>query len=124
MAVRRPDESNEYFFHEGCFILEVSNTPEDPALSVARARVPPGQTTRWHYLRDVTERYLILSGDGEVDIGSDPPCPVAAGCVVIIPAGTKQRIRNTGSDDLVFWALCTPRFTPACYVDAEPSAVE
>ena len=44
------DESAEYFFKEGCHILEWLNTPEDPAVSVARARVDPGIRTRRHFL--------------------------------------------------------------------------
>ena len=37
----------------------------------------------------------------------------------MIPAGCRQRITNTGRDDLVFLALCTPRFVPASYEDLE-----
>ena len=46
----------EYFFAEGCFITEWWNTSADEAVSVARARVEPGATTRWHRLRGATER--------------------------------------------------------------------
>jgi oxalate decarboxylase/phosphoglucose isomerase-like protein (cupin superfamily) len=35
--------------------------------------------------------------------------------VVIIPAGCRQRITNTGPNDLIFLALCSPRFDAACY---------
>jgi mannose-6-phosphate isomerase-like protein (cupin superfamily) len=41
------------------------------------------------------------------------------GDVVIIPAGARQRISNTGTIDLVFLAICVPRFTPGAYVDIE-----
>jgi len=114
----------EYWFPEGCFISEWANTPDDPACSLARARVLPGHTTRWHWLTGTTERYAILSGQGRMELGhpgTTPPIATAtareimAGDVVLIPAGTPQRITNTGTDDLVFLAVCTPRFTPACY---------
>ena len=65
--------ATEYFFAEGCFIIEWWNAPADADLSVARARVEPGVTTRWHRLRGVTERYLILDGRGWVDVGDLPP---------------------------------------------------
>lgn len=114
-----PDPALEYAFVEGCSILECWNDPDDPQASIARARVAPGVTTRWHALVGVTERYLIVSGTGQVDIGDAAPAAVRAGDVVVIPAGVRQRIGNTGTDDLLFYAICTPRFTPACYAAAD-----
>lgn len=105
----------EYFFIEGCFINELSNNVEDPELSVARARVEPGVTTQWHYLVNTTERYVILEGSGVVEIGNLLPQEVNIGDVIIIPRNTRQRISNTGANDLVFLALCTPRFKAENY---------
>jgi mannose-6-phosphate isomerase-like protein (cupin superfamily) len=109
----------EYFIAEGCFITELSNSADDPAVSIARARLEPGKTTRWHYLRGTTERYVVLRGAGLVEVDELPAQHVGSGDVVIIPAGARQRISNTGSDDLVFLAICAPRFTPLAYVDIE-----
>ncbi len=106
----------EYLFAaEGCYITELSNIEHDPQVSIAQARVEPNVTTAWHRLEGVTERYCIISGDGIVEIGDDAPKAVVAGDVVIIPPMTRQRIRNTGKADLIFLAICSPRFTPACY---------
>jgi hypothetical protein len=58
--IRRPDEADEYAIAERCHILEVWNDPSDQTLSVARARVAAGVTTRWHRLAGTWERYLIL----------------------------------------------------------------
>jgi mannose-6-phosphate isomerase-like protein (cupin superfamily) len=118
-AVRPGASSPEYYFEEGCFITELSNSPADPGLSIARARVEPGKTTRWHRLEDIAERYVITGGEGLAEIGDLPPAPVAPGDVVLIPPGTRQRIRNTGGCDLVFLALCTPRFVASAYRDLE-----
>jgi mannose-6-phosphate isomerase-like protein (cupin superfamily) len=112
--------ATEYFFAEGCFITEWWNSPHDAEVSVARARVEPGATTRWHRLRGVTERYLILYGQGRVEVGDLPPEAVGPGAVALIPPGVRQRITNTGDADLVFLALCTPRFTQTVYEDLEP----
>jgi mannose-6-phosphate isomerase-like protein (cupin superfamily) len=117
--VIKHDAAAEYFFHEGCYINELSNDQSDPGLSVARARVQPGDTTRWHALRESTERYVILSGTGVVEVGDLPPENVSGGDVVIIPPKARQRIHNSGKDDLVFLALCTPRFHPDQYQDLE-----
>ena len=119
--IRRADESQEYFFEEGCFILELSNSADDPGLSIARARVEPGVKTRLHRLEGVVERYVILNGKGRVEIGGLPPEEVAPGDVVTIPPECAQRITNTGIEDLVFLALCTPRFSKDAYSDVEDS---
>ena len=120
-AIQRTDESTEYWFEEGCHILELANSADDPDVSIARARVGPGQTTRWHTLHSTSERYVILSGEGIVEIGKDLRESVTTGDVVRIPAGCAQRIRNCGKVDLVL-AICSPRFTPECYSALEPDA--
>ena len=109
------DENLEYYFDEGCFILELSNQTADPAVSIARAKVKPGVTTQWHILTTSVERYIVLAGEGLVEIGDLPPQLLKPGDVAIIPAQCRQRITNTSSVDLVFLAICTPRFTPECY---------
>ncbi len=118
-AVRKFDIAKEYFFAEGCFITELSNSDDDPGLSIARARLEPGRTTRLHHLLATAERYVIVSGSGLVDVAGLSPEPVAAGDVVLIPPGCPQRISNTGADDLVFLAICSPAFRPEVYVDIE-----
>jgi len=105
---------------EGCYINELSNTDADPACSVARARVSPGVTTRWHRLTGTVERYVIVSGAGRMEVGALPPQPVGPGDVVLIPAGCRQRITCLGDEDLVFLAICTPRFRPEVYEDINP----
>jgi mannose-6-phosphate isomerase-like protein (cupin superfamily) len=109
--------NEEYLVREKCYITELHNTPDDPDLSVARARVLPGVTTNWHSLTGITERYLILEGSGMVDTGDLPPRVVYAGDVVNIPPNIRQRITNNGPSDLIFLAICTPRFTPESYKD-------
>ena len=113
------ESPSEYFFKEGCFITELFNDPRDQQLSIAQARVEPGVATRWHRLRETTERYFILAGQGLVEVGDKPAQQVASGAVVIIAAGDRQRITNTGLEDLIFNAVCTPRFEVDNYIDCE-----
>src|SRR5918999_1388607 len=118
-SVRRFDLSNESDTPERCFILELSNTPDDPAVSIARARLTPGVTTRWHRVKGTAERYVILEGRGRVEVGDLPPQQVAPGDVVLIPPSCRQRIANIGDGDLVFLAICTPRFRSDAYEDLD-----
>jgi len=111
----KTDENREYFTEEGCFIMELWNTPEDDEVSIARARVRPGVTTVLHRLKDTVERYVIMEGTGFVEVGDLPTAEVGAGDVVIIPPSIHQRITNTGDRDLIFLCICTPRFVPEKY---------
>lgn len=113
------DSLDEHWFPEGCHIVETSNHPDDPLVSIARARIEVGAKTRWHLLQDTWERYLILQGQGVAEIGDLAPATVSPGDVVIIPPGTPQRIHNAGTRDLVFYAICSPRFSEECYRDLE-----
>jgi len=118
-GIRRNDAQVEYYFAEGCFITELSNSARDPGVSIARARVEPGKTTRWHRLRGTAERYVILQGSGLVEIDNLGAREVGVGDVIIIPPEARQRIYNSGADDLVFLAICSPRFTPEVYEDLD-----
>jgi len=106
----------EYYFEENCLITELLNSDTDPDVSVARVRVLPGEVTEWHLLTGITERYLILEGTGMAETGDKAPVEVGEGAVVRIPPGIRQRISNTGRGDLVFLAVCTPRFEQEKYV--------
>ena len=118
-TTKRIDLSREFYTPEKCHIIELSNTPDDPDASIARARVTPGVTTRWHRLVETTERYVIIEGRGRVEVGNLPPQEVSPGDVVFIPPSCRQRITNVGDRDLIFLAICTPRFQPEVYEDLD-----
>ena len=117
--VVRHQSATEYYFEEGCHITEWWNSSADAAASIARARVEPGVTTKLHRLKGVTERYVLLEGTGRVEVDGLLPEDVGPGDVVVIPPGISQRITNTGAANLVFLAICTPRFTPDVYESLE-----
>jgi mannose-6-phosphate isomerase-like protein (cupin superfamily) len=116
--VVKPNLTSEFSTDERCFVLEAWNNPRDVAASISRARVEPGVTTQLHRLR-VDERYLIVEGTGAVKLGDRDVEPVGVADIVVIPAGMPQQITNTGDTDLIFYCICTPRFTPDCYEPLE-----
>ncbi|MFT6389650.1 MAG: oxalate decarboxylase/phosphoglucose isomerase-like protein (cupin superfamily) [Cellvibrionaceae bacterium] len=123
-TILKNDSANEYYFDEGCYILEYSNSEVDPDVSIARARVLPNTETQLHKLSQTVERYLILEGEGEVTLGDGGEnnkklsCSVVnKGDVVIIPENCPQAIRNIGLNDLIFLVICTPRFKPDNYIE-------
>lgn len=123
-AIKKQNLGNEFYTPERCFITELSNSPDDPDVSIARARVEPGVTTRWHRLSETVERYYIVKGRGRVEVGNLPPQEVNIGDVVLVPPMCRQRITNIGQEDLVFLAICTPRFSNDAYEDIEDSQVQ
>ena len=115
-SINTYDPGSEFYLEEGCYIVELHNTTTDAGCSIARARLEPGKTTELHCLMDIIERYVIVSGRGEVTIGGQAPQPVGVMDVVTIPAGTSQRIHNVADTDLIFLCVCTPRFDAESYI--------
>ncbi len=108
----------EVYFKEGCFIEEWLNTPDDPELSIARVRVEPHKQTRLHALKNTTERYVILNGRALVSIG-ESTSTISQGDVVTIQPDEPQKIENLEATDLIFLAVCNPRFEEKNYIDLE-----
>ena len=94
-----------------CELLHPDKVPGAAGLacSVAHAIVPPGESTLPHMLVRSTEIYYLLSGTGEMNI-DDEHTPVREGQIILIPPGARQFIRNTGSKNLVFLCIVTPRW--------------
>ena len=101
---------------EQCYIQENWSSKN---VSIARARVKAGVTTKAHHLVGVDEIYLVVKGEGKVKIGELEATEVKAGDTVFIPAGVSQRITNRAKSDLIFCCICTPKFTAKCYCDEE-----
>ena len=79
----------------------------------------PGITTKLHRVRGLIERYLIISGSGVATIGDAQSERVNPGDVVVIPPGVMQKIKNDGQTDLVFYAICSPRYIENAYEQLE-----
>lgn len=119
ILIKSPSEHDEFYTEENCHILEILNETDDRSQSVARARVEPGQTTKWHRLKHTSESYYILEGQGQVQLDEDVIKNVTKGDVVRIPPNIPQRIQNTGVNDLVFLCFCTPAFGVENYESLE-----
>jgi mannose-6-phosphate isomerase-like protein (cupin superfamily) len=116
--ILKQDLAKEFSTPERCCIFESLNSTHD-CLSVARARVTPGVTTKWHSVEGTVERYIMAEGTARVEVGDLAPEDVGPGDVVLIPAGVRQRITNIGQADLIFYCVCTPPFEQRNYRDLE-----
>jgi mannose-6-phosphate isomerase-like protein (cupin superfamily) len=116
MATLLPyNENAEFYTDERCYINELSNSQHDNDCSIALARIEPGITTEVHQLRGTIERYVILEGQGKIESGSLAGTLVTKFDTIVIPADEEQSITNTGSSDLLFLCVCTPRFQQKNY---------
>jgi mannose-6-phosphate isomerase-like protein (cupin superfamily) len=111
-------KDEEFWTDERCFITELCNSDRSPDSSLAIARVEPGVTTQLHALEGVTETYIVITGEGEMEVG-DEKFHISPGDQVIIPSGISQRVTSISDTDLRFYCLCTPRFTPESYRNLE-----
>jgi len=109
---------DEYYFKEGCYIQEWHNIDQDEECSIVHVRVQAKQKTRLHALKNTQERYVILSGQARVTVAAKSWI-VKANDVIHIASDTPQQIENLLHQDLLFLAICTPRFSEENYSDLE-----
>lgn len=124
MKISTFNPETEFYTNERCYIVEMHNRRDDKECSIVRARVVPGITTQLHALQDIDERYVILEGEGVIEIDNGSPTTVQPLDVIAIPAGVSQRITNTGQSDLIFLCVCTPRFREDAYIDLSDEFVK
>lgn len=77
--------------------------------SIAHAIIPPGESTLPHLLKKSTELYYILQGLGEMHIDNES-AQVSLGQIILIPPQARQWIRNTGTENLVFLCIVSPKW--------------
>ncbi len=116
--IKGREASEETWTGEHCLITELMNDSAIPEASLAQCRVPSGTTTQLHKL-SVKEWYVVGKGSGLMEIGTEAPFEIGPGDTIAIPAGTSQRVTNTGDSDLLFQCVCIPRFVPECYESLE-----
>ncbi len=108
------EEHPEIVAGDGSLLREILKPARDGLAvrySLAYARVPPGESTFPHRLRESAEVYFFLCGQGRMYIG-DEEANVHAGQAVYIPPGTVQYIENTGCEDLIFLCIVDPAWRP------------
>lgn len=114
MFTRHHDECDEFIAADGSVLREYMHPDKEPLAlrySVAHAVVAPGQTTEMHRLKNASEVYLVLEGEGLMRIEGESET-VRAGHFVYIPPGAGQCIENTGSADLKFLCVVDPAWRP------------
>lgn len=73
----------------------------DPCFHVKKIIVSPGRQPSYQYHFNRNEHWIIISGTGIVTIDGEES-DVSEGSAVYVRKESKHRIKNTGSEDLVF----------------------
>ncbi len=113
MFIRDLSKCKEFTAADNTVLRELFNPLKDNLnlrYSLAHAIVKPGEITHNHRLK-TSEVYYILKGKGIMYI-DDESEKVKEGQVVYIPPGSKQRIKNTGDEDLIFLCIVDPAWKP------------
>jgi len=102
--IRSLDAAQPFTTKDGSTIRELHHTA---AQSLAEATVPAGATTTRHYHALSEEVYVILAGEGDLEIDGETR-HVAPGDAALIPPGAWHQI--TATSDLQFFCCCAPPY--------------
>ncbi len=78
--------------------------------SLAHATVEAGNRTYCHYHRNSEELYHITSGRCEVFL-DDKIFKLEVGDTLLIPAGTRHYLRNSGTGSVELLCMCSPPYS-------------
>jgi mannose-6-phosphate isomerase-like protein (cupin superfamily) len=112
MDIINRDEVLSFTTKDSSIIREIL-APRNSAIrrqSLAEATVPAGQATEEHTHPETEEIYYILKGRGKMRIEGEERDVTAGDGIAILP-GARHRIRNTGTEDLVFLCCCVPAYS-------------
>ena len=80
--------------------------------SLAEAWLEPGQATERHYHARTEEIYVVLEGDGEMEVDGDRRRVGPEDAILILP-GAWHQIRADGPGPLRFLCCCAPPYSDA-----------
>lgn len=112
MDVRSRAQASPFTTKDGSTIRVLLDAEEGGATnqSLAEASLEPGQATERHYHARTEEIYVLLEGEGEMEVEGDRS-HVGPGDAILIPAGAWHQIRATGSGPLRFLCCCAPPYS-------------
>jgi len=92
-----------------CELLHPDREKVEIPYSLAFAELPPGKSSLAHRLKESSEVFYIIQGEGVINV-DDEMAEIKAGQAVLIPSGSWQQLKNTGSKTLKFLCIVFPRW--------------
>lgn len=108
--------SEFYSDNERCHITELYNLHKDENLSIAKARVEKGVSTAFHSLKDVDEKYVILLGQGIVEVGELPPTEVLHLEMLYVSLPEQNKELQTLAIQILFFSVSAPQGLKRSYM--------
>jgi len=110
VQVRARDDAEAFTTKDGSTIRELLGTQHGTAnQSLAEAALAPGQSTERHYHARSEELYMLLEGEGEMEVDGTSS-RVGPGDTILIPPGAWHQI--TAADaPLRFLCCCAPPYS-------------
>ena len=90
-----------------CELIHPFRDELDLPYSIAHGVLKPGTASLPHLLKESSEVYFILEGQGIMHIDGES-ATIAQGQAVYIPPGSRQQIHNTGTSDLKILCIVHP----------------
>lgn len=87
-------------------------------LTVTWVEVPPGAEQRAHSHEDAEQVYVVVRGQGRMEVAGDVE-EVGEGDLIFIPPATQHGIVNDGSEPLVYVSAASPPVSMAELYDAD-----
>lgn len=108
----RHNETSSYVTKDGSTIRELMHPAQNQSInqSLAEATVLVNTITELHLHKKTEEIYYILSGCGEMTLGTEL-FSVTSGDSICIHPNTPHQIRNTGTTELKFLCACSPAYS-------------
>jgi mannose-6-phosphate isomerase-like protein (cupin superfamily) len=105
MDVRSARTVEAFTTKDGSTIRELHHTQRQ---SLAEAALEPGQSTQRHFHRQSEEIYVVLDGEGDLEIDGETR-RVGPGDAALIPPGAWHEIRAVSA--LRFLCCCAPPYS-------------
>ena len=112
MEVRSRDHAVPFTTKDGSTIRVLLDAELGGAAkqSLAEAWLEPGQVTQRHYHARSEELYVLLDGEGELEVDGER-ARVGPGDAILIPPGAWHQIRAAGAAPLRFLCCCAPPYS-------------
>lgn len=93
-------------------VLHPKNDPIDLSYSLAHAVLLPDTASLVHVLKESSETYFVLQGEGRIYIDEEQQT-IRKGDIVLVPKGSRQYVENTGIQSLEMLCICSPPWSEA-----------
>ena len=111
MEIRSRDDASPFTTADGSTIRVLLDAETGTRnQSLAEAWLEPGQATQRHYHARSEELYVLLEGEGEMEVDGERS-RVGPGQAILIPPGARHQVTASADGPLRFLCCCAPPYS-------------